>query len=633
MQVTLTLDTTPLTQKPTSKFEITSISNKLNKYYQLELEQFAQYLVQPYSYTWCPGVYGWVECEMTDTPRDCVDCELADTCQLVTIKYNKVRTDLHAVRRKTINWMEQQVFALDFDGDLSYEEFIDRAETYGVYPNIVYSTFSSVNNNKYRAVYALAIPVDNPAVRECIEQSLRALYPEADNTSDAARMFYGGEELLYEDYFTPMDVWGLVVGVVSYIRDTQLTQNVGRAINNYCQKAGIENLNGLPRMEADTPEAQKSWSEKGVNPGNIYNILIGFYRNYSLLSTTFCVYPVGKDAQNTIKIIYLKPTKAPFNLIRNKPIPQPLVTVDTQYLLERCQLAREYVTGERKLSYMEAYPLINNLCRIKGGKELLKAAIQHPLYNNSRSLHKTTQEYCTKMPSLQPHNCVTHCRYARECKHPTNLTMLNKRGGITMIQQINYISLEEGENRLRESFHTALESDDTDIHVIQAPTAIGKTELYLTLKNVLIAVPTHKLKNEIVERARAKGNYVLTTPELPPPLHPAEKALVERYYAIGAYRAAATYLKRLADAGNKAVEKYLEELSIAEKTETTVITTHDRLLVFKNKKHKAIIVDEDILKTLLPLDMCALDDLYTLARKLDLMKTERVILDVLLGSL
>jgi hypothetical protein len=201
-----------------------------------------------------------------------------------------------------------------------------------------------------------------------------------------------------------------------------------------------------------------------------------------------------------------------------------------------------------------------------------------------------------------------------------------------MLKPINYISLGEGEHKLKVSFQKALESDDTDIHVIQAPTALGKTELYLTLENVLIAVPTHKLKDEIVERARARDNYVLTTPELPP-LHPAEKALVERYYAIGAYRAAATYLQRLADSGNRGVEKYLEELEIAEKTESTVITTHDRLLVFKSKKHKAIIIDEDILKTLLPLDVCAIDDLYTLSRKLDLMRTERVVLDVLLEKI
>ena len=52
------------------------------------------------------------------------------------------------------NFIEQQVFSIDFDETLSLEEFWQRTKLVGLYPVFVYKTLRcGENNNRYRAVY------------------------------------------------------------------------------------------------------------------------------------------------------------------------------------------------------------------------------------------------------------------------------------------------------------------------------------------------------------------------------------------------------------------------------------------------------------------------------------------------
>ena len=82
---------------------------------------------------------------------------------------------------------------------------------------------------------------------------------------------------------------------------------------------------------------------------------------------------------------------------------------------------------------------------------------------------------------------------------------------IVKIENYNpsYVSLEEAYHDQEQALKRAVNSLQPQWHIIKAQTSLGKTESYLNLireskKQILIAVPTNKLKSEIVVRAQKK---------------------------------------------------------------------------------------------------------------------------------
>ena len=95
--------------------------------------------------------------------------------------------------RKAENFVYQNAFALDFDGTISINEFLERAEYYEIEPAFIYETLTcSAEIYKFRTVFVIDITVEDKCAAEIMIQLLLKLFPEADPAcKDVARKFFG----------------------------------------------------------------------------------------------------------------------------------------------------------------------------------------------------------------------------------------------------------------------------------------------------------------------------------------------------------------------------------------------------------------------------------------------------------
>jgi hypothetical protein len=100
--------------------------------------------------------------------------------------------------RNLNNFEQLQLLTLDFDNDknlkISWKEAKDRAEQYGLPILFAYETLSSVDKNKFRAVFLNDLAITDKRLAVLSLNALLAIFPEADKQcNDASRMFFGGK--------------------------------------------------------------------------------------------------------------------------------------------------------------------------------------------------------------------------------------------------------------------------------------------------------------------------------------------------------------------------------------------------------------------------------------------------------
>lgn len=101
------------------------------------------------------------------------------------------------------------------------------------------------------------------------------------------------------------------------------------------------------------------------------------------------------------------------------------------------------------------------------------------------------------------------CEYCDHCQHAENMlsTAKPQKFEVRELKREKYVSLEDVSADLNYAFQRAVNSQSQSIFIIKAQTGAGKTETYIrymknSQKPLLIAVPTHNLKNEILNKAR-----------------------------------------------------------------------------------------------------------------------------------
>jgi hypothetical protein len=142
-------------------------------------------------------------------------------------------------------------------------------------------------------------------------------------------------------------------------------------------------------------------------------------------------------------------------------------------------------------------------------------------------------------------------------------------------------------------------------YIIQAQTSLGKTETYLqmimdTSLRVLIAVPTNKLKMEIIKRAKDMGIKMIESPsphEIKDKLPRDVWKRIEFLYDSG--RSVIPYLRKLEKRDDPecsgSIREYLKRLEDFHNFGGHAVTTHQRLPFIDTGKYDLVIVDEDII--------------------------------------
>ena len=99
--------------------------------------------------------------------------------------------------RKNENFKSQQIFGLDFDGGVSFEDIETRSIKLKIPIALAYETFSSKNCNKFRVVFVCNTEIYDVTLRDKVTAKLIELFPESDKTcSDAARLYFGGKKVI-----------------------------------------------------------------------------------------------------------------------------------------------------------------------------------------------------------------------------------------------------------------------------------------------------------------------------------------------------------------------------------------------------------------------------------------------------
>lgn len=96
---------------------------------------------------------------------------------------------------KSADWMEQQVFMLDFDHDTTIEKELQNCNRLGIEPVFTYTSFShSENEHHFRMVFVTDEIITNVDKRNKLQNTLINTFDKSDRvTFDCTRIFYGGK--------------------------------------------------------------------------------------------------------------------------------------------------------------------------------------------------------------------------------------------------------------------------------------------------------------------------------------------------------------------------------------------------------------------------------------------------------
>lgn len=193
----LQLDPIEYSSKP-NKAEAIKISNRIVKHtVEIDIARFSEQITKPHSQAWIPA-------------------------------------HLEGSRNND-SWMSQSIFALDFDSGITITEVLERLREYGLDCTFVYSTFSdSLEKPKFRVIWQLSEVITDRNARDSIQLALMDLFPKADKAcKDAARIFFGGKELVYKNYDYFLDV-GLMLHAARLYSSRDVSEaNVAKSFSKF----------------------------------------------------------------------------------------------------------------------------------------------------------------------------------------------------------------------------------------------------------------------------------------------------------------------------------------------------------------------------------------------------------------
>lgn len=285
-------------------------------------------------------------------------------------------------------------------------------------------------------------------------------------------------------------------------------------------------------------------------------------------------------------------------------------------LYENCALFRDFAEGRIETTE-PVYLLARNLCGAEKGKQKFLEIMNSEKNSDKHYRFIHWKEILTAIIKDDvPVAKCDNCEYCDCCSHADNMLSTAKpaKREVRVLKKEKYVSVETAYQALQDAFYSAIASQDNKIHIINGQTALGKTSTYIkymqeSQKPVLIAVPTHELKEQIIRDAKSAGiEGICGTPDMNSYGISAEIINeTDNMYRIGAGRYALKFLAEKlnqiskCDADYDKISQYLRDCKRSVKFGGHIITTHAKLLHMPQNvlESHEIIIDEDILRTVL----------------------------------
>ena len=480
---------------------------------------------------------------------------------------------------KKENFLHQQLIGLDFDHGATFADVRDKADKYGIPILFAYKTFSwTETDERFRVIFALSEPLSDGFTVEAIIAMLMKIFKVADPCcKDCSRLFFGGKGCLYvADEPAELTYNDLLVAFNVFMEDEYGAKHYNQKIKEFYSSIGVAAENKAPVVEG------------------------GAFKH----SVCDNVKKEKTDKSN-------KTPKHRREVTRN---------FDYDALYKKCRLFRDFKDGREYYFYDELMLIATNLINIEKGKKVFLEILNSSVNENCEAYFKRNWKAILNNlieRDYSPETCA-NCKYAGDCNHQKNMILTAKPTDscICVVEPKVYCSIEEAEESLRENFRKADESCDEGFHIVIAQTGLGKTNLYLnhlltTEKKYIIAVPTHELVKEIMDKACRLGiKNISASPQLPLFEDDDIRQKIDHIYNVGAGELNIRKMWEIWDSMKKShpdyekLRDYLSEAQNCFSAEGHIITTHERLLYLNPHtevlKDHEVIIDEDILRTMFP---------------------------------
>jgi hypothetical protein len=513
MELQVHLDEVKYTSKPTE--DISSISNRIvNNPVEITIQKLAESLTSPNGKTWLPAVLEG--------------------------------------KRSNDNWKQQQVFALDFDSGITFNTVLTRLQEYGLDCTFAYSTFSnSPEKAKFRVVFQLDHVVTDIKSRKKIQLAFIYLFPEVDKQcTDPCRFFFGGKELIHENYGYYLDTDKLLDAAVIY--GVKESKKPDKEIKRIVKRFKMVQKPSMPK------------------------------------------YILGTDGKST--------KNDNTNSTENKLLDH----VNFEELRKGVTILDDFMKGE-KILHPQLFGLATNLRYIEGGQKLFKQCLD---LNPNYAPDKYKIMPYIKQRQYSPMLLENFSPYEEDWEYKNLLEAAKlTRGTVRRITPYQTITLQKAQMKLDKAFNDALADTGNNIWIIKKATGLGGTEKLLDLQSVTIAFPNHALKDEVSKRFKVPH---LVTPGLPDCIDPTLKEKLEYYYSVGATEKANKLIKD-ESITNSVLADYLTKTSAAYKSKDTVLTTHTKALYVPFNSN-TLIFDEDPLSSILETGETTLNDINRLVQ-------------------
>ncbi|MDE6053787.1 MAG: hypothetical protein K2G55_08505, partial [Lachnospiraceae bacterium] len=476
-----------------------------------------------------------IDTSIAQSPQMITDSNFKEFVKLVGKKGYPFCPATFRERIKSAKTFEQaQVLALYFDinditdSKISFDLIYDRARRYELPILFAYDSYSqmfagsdNVKCTRFCLVFLLDISFGELKEAEAVQKALMMIFPEADKSCSVLKTYQGGNKVLYFDNAMPvLDVEWLFMKMCLCLRDRHGTTNYKRKINEFSRETEVAlNDKKLPDVSIVDTMDDLEKNDDNIMPKCIIDI-----QDYGRILSHLKYKINFKDENN--------PTYYVSSGHKNSSVRSHYRAKDIEALSSSCKLYQEFVSGERILPQNELFALATNLAQAESGAKKFKSVIRTMSYYYQEAKYSDWDYQFFYLKGRNKRPCDTFCPYHDTCPHGRDILSTLK----PMVHQIERIAdygeflvgLDEAHADFSRKFSEAVSSNEKIWHVIKCQTALGKTEAILSSLqdypgNVLIAVPTNKLKREEQERAKKLGLDIVASPSL----HELEDSLPE----------------------------------------------------------------------------------------------------------
>jgi len=326
-----------------------------------------------------------------------------------TVSPSTYKTSFESIVRGINNFIQQQLFILDFYRGMTFEEIKQRADRYDLPILCAYDTHS----NGIRVLWLHDGAVHDHSVAEAIQKALMTIFPEADpECSDISRIYYGGKRLLHFDDTVPeINIDSLFMNMSLCLSRRHGQTHYKRKLAEFSKEAGI----GL--------------NEKKLLDVSIVDDLAGISRDNRVLihgkKSTKSIIEENKNVENLPSISYLITLNEVSSAIpskrKNSTKHRVYRSSDLTTLSTNCRLFREFESGSRILTQQELYGLASVLIQAETGDQRFKATLgEKPYYDSQPDKHSDWDYYFYYIKGRESRSCATFCPHQHECSHGKN---------------------------------------------------------------------------------------------------------------------------------------------------------------------------------------------------------------------